>query len=198
MNKLASKTSILEWQGGEGFGSIMDQMFLHVIVTVRVFLKVLLHEKGQPASLWHWSNGSFWWPGLGGFRNILGISNRGQATGQIANIDYINSWRKMFLRVEADSEWRTLKSFVLPDTLFTSWIQWGFEIWPFKIWKRFKKRSFEGQISNGRALAIALAIVPNISKQDHLKSGIFCPDYKWFFDKMWAICPDFKKLGFRI
>ena len=50
-----------------------------------------------------------------------------------------------------------------PDLSFTSstslkqenefrvqiWIQWGSEIWPFKIWKHLKSGLFEGQISNG-------------------------------------------------
>ena len=46
--------------------------------------------------------------------------------------------------------------------------------------------------------AMAKAIVQTIQKPDHLKSGLFCPDFKWFFDKMVPICPYFKWLGFYI
>ena len=39
---------------------------------------------------------------------------------------------------------------------------------------------FEGQISNGPALAMAMAIVSSIQKRDHSKSGHFCLDLNWF------------------
>ena len=38
----------------------------------------------------------------------------------------------------------------------------------------------EGWISNGQALAMAIALVPTIPKPDHSKSGHFYPDFKWF------------------
>ena len=56
-------------------------------------------------------------------------------------------------------------------------IQWGSEIWPFEI------QLFEGLISNGRALAMAIAIVPTIKKTAHLKSRHFCPYFKLFLTK---------------
>ena len=43
-----------------------------------------------------------------------------------------------------------------------------------------KSGLFEGWISNGLALAMAIAIVPTIRKPDHSKSGCFCLDFKWF------------------
>ena len=89
-------------------------------------------------------------------------------------------------------------------------VQWGSEIRPFKIWKHLKSRLFEGEISNGlvfkwfwlsngRALARPIVIVPTIRKLDHSKSGHFCPDFKWFLTK-WGpvVCyqtvglPDFR------
>ena len=73
-------------------------------------------------------------------------------------------------------------------------IQWGSEIRPFEIRKHLKSGLFEGLISNGPALAI----VPTIQKPDHSKSKRFYPDFKCFFGKMAAICPDFKWLGFWI
>ena len=44
-----------------------------------------------------------------------------------------------------------------------------------------KSGLFEGLISNGQALVIAIAIVPTIQKPDHPKSGCFWWDFKWFF-----------------
>ena len=41
------------------------------------------------------------------------------------------------------------------------------------------------QFSNGRALAMALAIVPTIQRPDLSKSGCFYPDFKWFLIKLW-------------
>ena len=41
------------------------------------------------------------------------------------------------------------------------------------------------QFSNGRALAIAIAIVPTIWKPDLSKSGLFCLDFKWLLTKWW-------------
>ena len=52
---------------------------------------------------------------------------------------------------------------------------------------------FEGQISNGRALAMAKAIFPTI-----FKIWTFYFEFQMFFDKMLAISPDFKLLGLRI
>ena len=49
-----------------------------------------------------------------------------------------------------------------------------------------KSGLFEGQISNGRALALAIAIFPSIRTPDHSKSGRFCPGFKWFLTK-WQI-----------
>ena len=48
-----------------------------------------------------------------------------------------------------------------------------------------KSGLFEGQISNGRALAMAkaIAIVPSILKPDHSKSKHLCLDFKWFLTK---------------
>ena len=45
------------------------------------------------------------------------------------------------------------------------------------------------QFSNSWALAMAIAIVPNIQKLDLFRSRHFCPDFKWFYTK-WR--PDFK------
>ena len=61
-----------------------------------------------------------------------------------------------------------------------------------------KSRLFEGHISNGWALAMAIAIVPTIQKPDHSKSGLFLFRFQMVFDKMAVICPDFKWVGFRI
>ena len=36
------------------------------------------------------------------------------------------------------------------------------------------------KFSNGRALAMVIAFAPAIQKLDHLKSGCFCLDFKWF------------------
>ena len=44
-----------------------------------------------------------------------------------------------------------------------------------------KSGLFEGRISNGRAIAMAIAI----RKLDHLKSRWFCPDFNWFLTKWW-------------
>ena len=45
-------------------------------------------------------------------------------------------------------------------------IQWGSEIRPFEIRRHLKSGLFEGQISNGRALVMAIAIVPTIQNPD--------------------------------
>ena len=60
-------------------------------------------------------------------------------------------------------------------------LQWGSEIQPFIIWRYLK--DFKLQFSNGRALAIAIAIVPTIQKLENLKSRCLCPDFKWFLTK---------------
>ena len=52
------------------------------------------------------------------------------------------------------------------------------------------------QFSSGRALAMAIVIVPNIRKPDHSKSSHFS-GFQMVFGKMVAICPEFKWLGFR-
>ena len=44
--------------------------------------------------------------------------------------------------------------------------QWGSEIQPREIRKQLKSRHFEGWFSNGRALALAIAVIPNIQNQD--------------------------------
>ena len=44
-----------------------------------------------------------------------------------------------------------------------------------------KSGLFEGCISNGWVLAMAIA--PTIRKPDHLKSRHFCKDFKWFLTK---------------
>ena len=64
-------------------------------------------------------------------------------------------------------------------------MQWGFEIWPLEIRKHLKKGLFEGGISNGQALAVAIAIIPKFWKPDHSKSRHFCLDLKWFLTKWW-------------
>ena len=61
-----------------------------------------------------------------------------------------------------------------------------------------KSGLFEGRISNGLALAMAIVIVPTIQKPDHSKSGKFLTRFLMVFDKMAAISPDFKLLGFQI
>ena len=67
--------------------------------------------------------------------------------------------------------------------------QWGSAIRPFEIRKHLKSRSiwnpdfFKVKFSNGRALAMFIAIVPTIWKPDHSKTGCFCPDFKWFLTK---------------
>ena len=48
------------------------------------------------------------------------------------------------------------------------------------IRKRLKSGLIEVQILYGWALAMAIALVPTIRKQDHSKSRHFCPDFKWF------------------
>ena len=52
-------------------------------------------------------------------------------------------------------------------------LKWGSEIWPFEIRKYLKSRLFEVEfqmvlLSNGRALAMAIAIVPTIEIQTFL------------------------------
>ena len=54
-----------------------------------------------------------------------------------------------------------------------------------------KSGLFEGQIPNGRALAMALAIVLNIQNP-------FLSVFQMVFDKMAAICHNFKKSSFWI
>ena len=58
-------------------------------------------------------------------------------------------------------------------------LQWGSEIWPYKIRKHSKFGLFEGRISNSRALAKAVAIILTIWQPDHSKYGHFCLDFKW-------------------
>ena len=50
-----------------------------------------------------------------------------------------------------------------------------------KSGKYLKSGIFEGSISNGRALAMAIALVPTIWKQAHSKFRHFCRDFKWFW-----------------
>ena len=52
------------------------------------------------------------------------------------------------------------------------------------------------RFSNGQALDVA--IVSTIRKQYHLKSRQFLSRFQMVFDKMEAICPDFKWSGFQI
>ena len=59
----------------------------------------------------------------------------------------------------------------------------------FKIWKHLKSGLFEDRISNGLIFKGLIAMVSAIRKPDHSKSGCF-------FDKMLAICLEFKWLGF--
>ena len=61
-----------------------------------------------------------------------------------------------------------------------------------KIWKHLKSSLFEGWISTGQALAMAIAQVPTIQKQTLLS------DFQMVIDKMAVICPDIKWLGFQI
>ena len=80
-----------------------------------------------------------------------------------------------------------------PDFLKAQFqILWGSEIRPFEIQKHLRCRLFEGWISNGRALATAIATVPTIKKPDHSKIWIFLYRFQTVFDKMVALCPDFK------
>ena len=59
-----------------------------------------------------------------------------------------------------------------------------------KIWKHLKSRLCEGHIANGlvfiEGTAIVIAVVPNIWKPDHSKSGMF-PRYYMLFSRMAAI-----------
>ena len=79
------------------------------------------------------------------------------------------------------------------------WIQWGSEIRPFEIRKHLESRLFEGWISNGpvfKCLGFTYCV-------NHLKTGLFIiwtflPEFQMVSDKMVAIFPDYKWLGFRI
>ena len=62
-------------------------------------------------------------------------------------------------------------------------VRWGSEIWAFEIQQHFKSQLFEHGISNGWALAIAIALVPTIQKLKHLNSGHFGLNFKWFLTK---------------
>ena len=55
-----------------------------------------------------------------------------------------------------------------------------------------KSGLFEGQISNGRVLALAIVIVPTMQKTDCWKSRQFLSRFLMVSDKMADFCPDFK------
>ena len=59
-----------------------------------------------------------------------------------------------------------------------------------------KSELFEGRISNGRALTMAIATVPTIQKPAHSKSGLLLSGFQLVFHKMAAISLDLKWLGF--
>ena len=61
-------------------------------------------------------------------------------------------------------------------------VQWGSEILSFEIGKHLKSGLFEGKISNGWALAMAmaLAIVPTMQKPNHLITKLLAD---WFARK---------------
>ena len=64
-----------------------------------------------------------------------------------------------------------------------------------------KSRLFEGRISNGPVFkwsGLSYTFSPNHSKIGPFKFPKFCLDFKMVFDKMAAICPDFKWFGFWI
>ena len=71
-------------------------------------------------------------------------------------------------------------------------IQWGSEIRPFEIRKHLKSGLFEGRISNGPVFKWS-----GFSYQP-FEIRTFLSGFQMVFDKMAAICPDFKWLGFRI
>ena len=54
-------------------------------------------------------------------------------------------------------------------------VQWGSEIRPFEIWKHLKLGPFEGRISNGPAVAIA---IPN-----HVTTRLFFQKNKHLFHR---------------
>ena len=62
------------------------------------------------------------------------------------------------------------------------------------IWPGFQMARF----SNGWALTMALAIVPNHLKTTPFEIWMFLSGFQMVFDKIAAICSDFKWLGFRI
>ena len=73
-----------------------------------------------------------------------------------------------------------------------NYIQWGSEIRPFEIWKQLLSGLFEGQISNGPVSKwLGFSYQP-------FEIRTFLSGFQMVFDKMVAICPDFKWLGFRI
>ena len=73
------------------------------------------------------------------------------------------------------------KIYNLFDTIFygpmhtQTLIQWGSKIWPFEILKHMKSGRFEGQISNGWALAMSKAIVPTIWNRTIWNLDVFIP-----------------------
>ena len=76
-------------------------------------------------------------------------------------------------------------------------LQWGSEI--DHLNPDFLKVGFQmGRISYGWALALAIAIVPTIKKTGPFEIWTFLSGLQIVFDKLAAICLDFKWLGFRI
>ena len=92
--------------------------------------------------------------------------------------------------------------FILNITYNNQYLQWGSEIRPFEIWKHSKSALFEGHISNGTVFKWSGFSYSYSNSPNHLKTGPF-KIWTFFqismvFDKMAAISPDFKWLGFRI
>ena len=58
--------------------------------------------------------------------------------------------------------------------------------------------NFRGRISNGRALTMAISIVPTIQKTEPFKIRKFLSGFQMVYEKMAVICMDFKWLGFQI
>ena len=74
-------------------------------------------------------------------------------------------------------------------------IQWGSEIQPFEIRKHLNSGLFEGRILNGPVFKWSGF---SYSYSQPFENWIFLSRFQMVFDKMAAICSDFKWLGFWI
>ena len=83
--------------------------------------------------------------------------------------------------------------------ILQSKLQWGSEIWPFDL----KSGLFECRISKGPVFkrpgfTYGFSCGPNHSKTRPLEFRTILVGFLMVFDKMAAICPDFKWLGLQI